>query len=258
MTRALPRTNFNSSRLIRFLADLSVVDAAEPGHAFAERLGRWLDFTDAIALFAVHNAGTAGPQSDKPSGQQSVESVAVGEEFARIRTALVNSITQSCSPTVGQTRIKLPTPVLGVPIEIAAAYEPYRRFYLAHQRDIDLSVRPLRANVRQALSTVSPALKKLADLDAALDEILSDREGKLLAKLPLLLEMRFEQRLKTHRQMLVDTQQADSPALWMQAGGWLRGFCTELQTVLLAELDLRLQPTVGLIEAFSSEISVHK
>lgn len=253
----MPRTNFNSSRLIRVLADLSVVDATEPGHAFAERLGRWLDFTDAIALFAVHNASSVG-SPDTPSGEQSVVSVAVGEEFARIRAALVSSIRQSCSPKVGQTRIKLPTPTLGVPIEIAAAYEPYRRFYLAHQRDIDLSVRPLRANVRQALSTASSALKKLADLDAALDQILGDRESKLLAKLPLLLERRFEQRLKTHRQMLVDTQQADNPALWMQAEGWLEGFCTELQTVLLAELDLRLQPTVGLIEAFSNETSVHK
>ena len=35
----------------------------------------------------------------------------------------------------------------------------------------------------------------------------------------------------------------------MKQGAWLSRFCNELQTVLLAELDVRLQPTVGLIEA---------
>jgi hypothetical protein len=35
----------------------------------------------------------------------------------------------------------------------------------------------------------------------------------------------------------------------------LANFCRELQGVLLAELDLRLQPAVGLIEALSNEVS---
>jgi hypothetical protein len=52
----------------------------------------------------------------------------------------------------------------------------------------------------------------------------------------------------------VDNEQPDDPALWMQPGGWLANFCRELQGVLLAELDLRLQPTVGLIEALSNEV----
>jgi hypothetical protein len=49
------------------------------------------------------------------------------------------------------------------------------------------------------------------------------------------------------------TQQTDQPALWLQAGGWLAHFCQELHTVLLAELDLRLQPTLGLVEALQNE-----
>jgi len=260
MARAFPRTNFNSSRLIRFLADLAIVDVAEPGPAFAERLGLWLDFTDAITLFAAHNAGSASPSSplDTPSGAPSDASVAVGDEFARIRASLTNSITTSCSSNTGQTRIKLPTPQLGVPIESAAAYDPYRRFYLAHQRDMELSVRPLRAKARAMLAQASSTLKQLASLDAALDGILSDRESKLLSTLPLLLERRFEHLLKAHRQRLVETQQADDPALWMLPGAWLAGFRDELKTVLLAELDVRLQPALGLIEAFNNETTQHK
>ncbi len=258
MTQSLPRTNFNRSRLLRFLADLSIVDAAESKQVFAERLGQWLDFSDAITLHAAHNANSTS-SSTAPSGVQSVagvsgvSGVAVEEEFARVRTALVNSITTSCSSSIGETRIKLPTPKPGAAIAIAIAFDPYRRFYLAHQGDMELSVRPLRSRVRQALSRASATLKQLAALDEALDKILSVRERQLLSTVPLLLERRFEQLLKAHQQPLVDTRQADAPALWMQPGGWLADFCKELQGVLLAELDLRLQPTVGLIEALRNE-----
>jgi hypothetical protein len=59
---------------------------------------------------------------------------------------------------------------------------------------------------------------------------------------------------KAHQQMLVDTQQTDNPAGWTQAGAWLARFCNDMQMLLLAELELRLQPTVGLIEALNNNI----
>lgn len=253
MTRAVQRTNFHSSRLIRFLSDLSMVDAVEPGNAFAEKLGLWVDFTDAITLSAVHSASAAGPV-DAPSGVPSVARAAIADELNRVRVRLENSITKSGSASAGGTRIAFPSPALDLPMDLMAAYTPYRRYYTAHQRDMDLSIPPLRANVREALANASPALKKLAALDAALDGILGEREGKLLAKLPLLFKSRFVQLFTAHQQRLSDTGQADNPALWMQAGGWLARFCSDLQTVLLAELDVRLQPTLGLIEAFNQEI----
>lgn len=254
MTRALPRTHFHSSRLIRFFADLALVDAVEPGNAFAEKLGLWLDFTDAITLRAAHDASTASTPGTQ-FGAQSTASAAVGHQFARVRAALADSITKSCSPHGGKTRIEMSAPLPGEPVDLAAAYEPYRRSYLAHQRDMDLSIRPLRAHVRDVLAKASPPLKKLAALDAALDGILRDREIHLLATVPGLLRKRFEQLLKAHQQGLADTQQADNPALWVQAGAWAARFSQELQTVLLAELDLRLQPTLGLMEALNNEMT---
>lgn len=256
MTRALARTNFNSSRLVRYLADMELAETTAPGHAFAERLGQWLDFNDALALYAVLNPGAAGLAALPSSGAKSVTRETVNAVFARVRTDLAHSITQSCSPG-GGGRIKLPTPESGAPLEIAAHYEPYRRFYLAHQRDMETKLRPLRATVREALGKMSPALAKLAALDAAFDEILFEREGRLLATVPALLEKRFGQLLQEHQQAIVDSQDVDDPATWMQAGGWLAGFCRELRGVLLAELDLRLQPTLGLMEAFSNETTKH-
>ncbi|MEO8120851.1 MAG: DUF3348 domain-containing protein [Rhodoferax sp.] len=257
MTRALTRTNFHSSKLIRVLSDLAVVDAVEPGTAFAEKLGLWLNLHDAITLCAVLNESTAG-QPPTQLGVKSVASVALGKEFARIRASLVDSITKSATPNLGKSRLELPMPKPGVSLEDATDYEPYRRYYSAHQRDMDSSVRPLRFKVREVLAKASPALRQLAALDATFDAILCDRESKLLSKIPLLLERRFAQLLKAHQQVLVDTQQVDDPALWMKAGAWLARFCHELQTALVAELDVRLQPTVGLMEAINHEMTKHK
>ncbi len=256
MTRALQRKNAPSSSLIRTLSDLAVLKIDEPDGDFAEKLGQWIDFADAITLRAVHSASAAIAPAKKP-GAQSVARVGIAQEFERMRVVLEDSIKVSCSPTAGQTRLALPIPKLGTPLEDARAFEPYRRFHLAHQRDMELSVRSLRAKVRDQIAKVSPRLKQLADFDAALDAILSERENKLLSTVTLRLEARFEQLLKAHQQALACAQQEDSPDLWTNAGSWLRRFCRELQTVLLAELDLRLQPTVGLIEAFNHESTKH-
>ena len=240
MTRALTRTPFHSSQLIRILADLALLDAVEPGGAFAEKLGLWVAFRDAITLSA---ALTASP-SATPSGARLVAPAAVRAEFDRVRATLVSAMTKTSSPA----------PSLDEPLDVATGYEPYRRYYLAHQRDMEANIRPLRAKVRGVLLKASPALQQLATLDAALDGILAERESKLLATIPLLLEQRFGQLLKAHQQMLLETPQTDHPDFGMRADGWLTRFRHEFQTVLLAELDVRLQPTLGLVEAFNNEM----
>jgi hypothetical protein len=256
MTRALTRTNLHSSKLIRVLNDLALLEAVEPGTAFAEKLGLWLNLNDAITLCAAHNTRTARQQTMPPRAA-AVGPDAMGDELAKLQAALANSIAHGSSTKGSRTRMALPVPKFGEPLEVGAAYEPYRRYYLAHQRQMDSSVGPLRTQVREVLAKASPALKTLAALDAVFDAILCDHESKLLAKLPSLLAQRFDQLLTAHQQALIETQQADDPAGWMKPGGWLVRFCHELQTVLLAELDVRLQPTVGLVEAFNNEMTTH-
>ena len=252
MTRVLPRTNFHSSKLIRCLADLDVVDAVDPGNAFAEKLGVWIHFADAINLSAVHSDSMARQVSIPPEAHGAAHAAARAE-FDRIQALLINTIIKSCSPNSGKTHIKLPEPIFDLPMNLTSAYAPYRRFYEAHQREMELSIQPLRINTREAVAKASSRLRKLADLDAALERILRDRESKLLAKVPVLLKKRFERLFKEHQQKLVDTQQADNPNGWMRAGGWLARFCNDMQMLLLAEVELRLQPAMGLIEAFKQD-----
>lgn len=250
MTRAFARTNFHSSRLIRTLADLAVLETAGPTNAFAEKLGLWIDFTDAIALSGVHSTIPADLQAAAPS----VAGVSLQEEFAMVRASLENTIAKSSSSGTGRTRAELTMPKLDTTLEDTKAYTPFRRFHQAHQRDMETNVRSLRAKVRDGVAGASPKLRQLAALDAAFDGILGEREAKLLSSIPALLEKRFNFLRQAYLQALPGQQPTnDNPDLCMKPGAWLARFCAELQTVLLAELDLRLQPAIGLLEAFHLE-----
>ena len=235
-----------------------MVDTVDSGNAFAEKLGQWIHFADAITLSSVHSDSVASSPRKQAKGQHEGQvaaqaAAAAAVEFDRMQALLVNSITKSCSPNPGKSHISLPAPTFALPLDPAAAYVPYRRFYEAHQRDLEMRIQPLRFNVRDALAKASPRLKKLAELDATLEKILGDREKQLLSKVPVLLAKRFGQLFKEHQHKLADTGQADNPAAWTQAGAWLARFCNDMQMLLLAEVELRLQPTMGLIEAFNEE-----
>lgn len=251
MAQGLPRTRFNTSSLVRALADL--VDADVPGskQSFAERLGQWVDFPDALSLFSALNAGAADAPAVR-SGTPSTGSAAARKAFAEVRDALAESITNDGVTTPGRARIELPAPAPNASVGCAADFAPYHRYYLAHQRDMSAGISPLRANIRAALARQSPKLKRLAALDAVLDNALAVRERNLLATVPGLLARRFEQ---LHQGALADGQTTEAPARWMQPGGWLAVFCGEMQAVLRAELDLRLQPVAGLIAALDNEVT---
>ena len=246
MTRALPRTNFHSSQLIRCLAELDLVEGIEPTGDFAEELGQWLHFTDAIALSSVHESGMAKVAPQSPQLREATRA-RQGAEFERIRAFMVNSITKSCLPTGGNTPIKLPLP------DPEISYAPYRRFFETHQRDMELSVNPLRVNLRAALANATPGLRKLAELDVVMEKFLRAREGQLLARVPMLLQKRFLAQYAAHQEQLAASGQPDNPAAWMHPGGWLARFCQNLQTLLLAEVELRLQPSAGLLEALNQQ-----
>lgn len=237
------------------LADLSVVDVVKSPQDFAERLGEWLDVGDAITLSAALNCsvgGLAPARPGEPAGLAGLQT-----ELARLRAALTESITTDGVFKTGKVRIKLPTPAAGASPESAADFAPWHRYYQAHQRDMESNIGLLRTKVRAALSNFSPASRQIAELDAAFVKVLSERERSLLAIVPSLLEKRFGQLRRAHlaaRAGMADAS-ADDPNLWLQPGGWLTVFCRDLQRVLLAELDLRLQAVIGLIEAFGNEVT---
>lgn len=245
MTRGLQRATFNRSALVRVLSD-TLPEVPDPEYDFGERLGQWLDFSDALTLFSVLDtkAGTVAPiaptTGDLPG------------QLARARRNLGDSIDNdgvfSADPAGPPVRIPFPAPLPNATAESAADFSPYHRYYLAHQRDMNAAITALRANARKALAAQSTAGKQLAELDSAFEQFLATRERNLLANIPILLAKRFAQRYAEHRAAQPEGT-ADDPAAWTQTGSWLEAFCHDAQTVLHAELELRLKPVAGLIAA---------
>ena len=211
VSRRTGRKGVSGSALIRLLARLTDTDVPESKQGFADRLSEWLRWTDAISLAAALQSGPA----PAPSGAAASGSDAEERECTRVRAALANAI--------------------GADSALGADFPAYRRRYLARQQAMEAAVEPLRARLRARLAARSPAMARLAAVDAVMEQALGGHEHRLLSTVPALLEKHFKR-----------LRQADSG---VQPEGWLDVFGKNMQGVLLAELDIRFQPVEGLLEA---------
>ena len=255
MTRAATRAPLNSSRLIRFLTENEMMGAApSSGENMGHRLGDWLNFRQAIALHSLLGIEPA-PLSAPLRRAALMSGEDLREHVHKVRAALEQSIVQGSAQGSGLSRIDMPRAELDEPIDPKTAFEPYRRFIAAHQRQMEAVISTLRQQVRAQVSKL-PGLQALAALDAQFESVLNDREALLLGKVAKLLEKRFIQALKQHLKKQTEAQASDQPTPALNTTVWLTPLRHELRTALLAELDTRLQPTLGLLEAFNTENSL--
>jgi len=211
-----------ASPLVRLLGETTPAEAG--GTDFAERLGAWLNAFDAIgvqsALRAMHEMQPA-PMRPRSAGERAAP---LGDDLQRVRGVLATAIDKA-SLTAAQPE---------------DGYAPYRDRHLELQRQMELMIRPLRAHVRESASRRSTRLRQLAILDAAMEQVLARREQSLLPLIPALLKRRFEQLRKA-----AGGEAAD--------GAWLQAFAREWRQALVAELDVRLAPVSGLVDAAAKE-----
>jgi hypothetical protein len=106
---------------------------------------------------------------------------------------------------------------------------------------METQIVPLRRRLRSSLADRSASLAKLAELDIVMEQVVGAQERALLATVGARLEPRFDQLRGTR-----DDAASEAP---VQPGPWLERFRQEMRGLLLAELDLRLQPVEGLLEA---------
>ena len=229
----LPRTPFNSPALVRLLAQWDVQAAPhqptspaprEPSGSLAERLGLWLDWTDAIALSAALNQPT---RSDTPAA-------AAGAGASAGAAATVQAMALGLDKLqASQARLITTNPVYlqGADSDGMVDVAPYRRACQARQRAMGAAIAPLRERLRGALAATAPALAQLARLDAILETALAERERHVLGGVVGHIEQQF-----------LRLRQAATT-------GWQARFHQHMQQALLAELDLRLQPALGLLAA---------
>lgn len=252
MTRVLSGTRLHSSDMLRFLTRQGLVDASTDTGDVGQRLGDWLDFRQAIALQAFIGSVEAPPALEtRPSAR--VDAALLQRRFADVRAGLEQSILQGTVPAPGWVRIDTPATELDHPIDPKTAVDPFRRYFIGHQRQMDHIIRSLRSQLRRMLDKGTAQHKQLSTLDAIFENVLSAREARLLGHFPAEFEKRFTKALKQHMKQLVQAAEVDEPA--PRTTPWLGPLREDLRTALLAELDLRLQPVLGLIEALTLEKS---
>ena len=247
MTNGLNHTTFNRTHLVRILSEITP-EAVDPKYDFGERLGQWLNFSDALLLFSA-----LGAEAARPALAPAAPATSAQEQLTRVRETLTAAIQNDGVFSASTARLRFPTPLPQATAKEAADFSPYHRFYLAHQRDMSNAISALRSSARKALGELSPAQRKLAQLDASFENALLTRERNLLANIPILLARRFTQRYQEHQATLAPGC-IDDPAAWTSPGSWLEAFCHDTQAMLLAELDFRLKPASGLIAALGQEL----
>ena len=242
-----PHSRLHCARLVRLLRELACADGNAAAGDFAEQVSRWLGVADAIALHAVLHR--PAPSSAGEAASQN----GIAAQIASERDALRQMITAACSAQ-GIGRIRFPAAALLRVGADGVSHQPLHSFHRAVQRELEQRIGRLRARTRTLLAQANAQLQPLADLDEAMDRALTSRASELFAEIPALLERRFMHLYDDHRQSL-----ADDAATWAQPGGWLARFRDDLHDVLQAELELRLQPVLGLAAASHQEpASLHE
>jgi hypothetical protein len=239
MTQLPLNASASASRLLRFLSDWVDGDVATATPGFAERLGQLFDLPDSIRISSAH--GKISSDHFEPS---TLSTDAVRDEFFRVRTSLIRSSLSRFAPGSRHTRNRFPVTDIAAPADEATDPEPYLAFYAALQRDIDFRSRNLQAALRESVAGFSPSLAQLCALDGALAAPLAAHNRRLFAAVPKLLQTRFELLLAEYRETTPPGEHA--PELWVNTLKVLRN---DMQGLLLAEIETRLLPSLGLIEA---------
>lgn len=217
------------SRLQRLLDHWSGAETEASRPDIAERLAQWLGMHDALRLQQAQQLLVSGEHDGSEDARCVANADALAAECRRVRAALQASIQAEHSD-----------PALGPD----AGFPAYHRRYLAHQRRMQVAVDGLRGKARQALSSTSPGLARLAMVDGTLQQLFGAREQKLLASVPLFLKERFER---------LNRQEPDEAGAVPLPLAWFDTFRRDAQEALLAELDARLQPVLGMIDALGQQ-----
>ncbi|KQQ84173.1 hypothetical protein ASF73_16545 [Xanthomonas sp. Leaf131] len=247
MAKVSPRAPLSGPAFIRLLARLSDVHVAQSNHALADRLSQWIDWTRAVAVSKALDGKL--PEIDAPPDARTLDAAAC----ARVRSGLATSSVFDLDALVARLRTDARnaadanTAAATATHAPALDYAPFRQHYLAMQRAMRTATGDLRGRLRDMLALVSNEMARLAEVDAVMELTLSPREQSLLNTVPGLLGAHFE-RLRDAAHTPHSPADGDT-APHAVSDGWLDIFRKDMQSVLLAELDVRFHPIEGLLAA---------
>lgn len=249
-----PHHRLNSSALVVLLQQWAQADAGAPARTdVAEELGQWLSTVDAVTLSRSLHAIESFPTSGAAPEGDGFDAEALQVSFQHAKAELIGLASSRPAPSkparerADNTRAQAPDP------EAEGEFGFHAPRYLGLQKQMDAKLLALRAQVRHGVSQGPRALRQLAALDAVMEQLTFAREQRLWASLPAHLDRRLVQLRRAHQDRLQALGQSDDPQRWRQPGGWLLAFERDMQALLLAEMHVRLQPILGLLEAARNE-----
>jgi hypothetical protein len=249
MVQVPQRTALSGPALIRLLARLTALDVPESSQSLSDRLSQWLGWTDAIGLSTALNGN---PPAAGPGTAATTVSNAQAKECVRVRSSLASAIVRDSTLAPARQRKPVQASREGADANTPVDYAVFRQRYLSLQQAMETDIGNLRSRLRATLVATTPAMARLAVVDAVMERSLSPRERSLLAAVPDLLAAHFDRLRKTEQEAQAQAEATgdvtgDTPAV--TPGAWLNVFRKDMQSVLLAELDVRFQPAEGLLAA---------
>ena len=247
MVQVPQRTALSGPALIRLLARLTALDVPESSQSLSDRLSHWLGWTDAIGLSTALNGNSPATTAGLGAGATTVSN-AQAKECVRVRSSLASAIVRDSTLVPARQRKPVHASREDADTNTPVDYAVFRQRYLSLQQAMETDIGNLRGRLRAMLVATTPAMARLAVVDAVMERSLSPRERSLLAAVPDLLAAHFD-RLRKAEQEAQAQAEATGDATAVTPGAWLNVFRKDMQSVLLAELDVRFQPAEGLLAA---------
>ncbi|BFM06377.1 DUF3348 family protein [Halioxenophilus aromaticivorans] len=229
------------SRLIQLLQQLHLSNRPVTAYNVAEKLGRLIDLSLSVSL-----STTLGGLKRVRGGDNSVPRDQLREKLLHLRELWVADLVTSCDPVKSADAMPLPKLKSDYETDILNAVQPFARFYALQQSEMEHHISGFQRQVRDVLMQSSAEMAQLATLDRSLFEIMAKQTRRAFGTVPLMIAKHLVWHFD-HRSAQATANPADHPA-------WFLLFLNDLKQILLAELDIRLQPVIGLIEARESNI----
>ncbi|WP_207001429.1 DUF3348 domain-containing protein [Trinickia mobilis] len=243
MVQAPQRAALGGAPLVRLLARLADVDIPESGQSLSDRLSQWLGWTDAIALSTALNGNPPAPASGvRGEGRDEAKLC------AQVRSSLTKAIVGDSAFASNRRDGRAPLRAQEAPVDEAAGYPVFRQRYVSLQQVMETEIGTLRGRLRALLAGRPRGMARLAMVDAVMERALAAREQSLFATVPVWLAGHFERLRQAELQRLAGAE-ASQDAPTITPGAWLDVFRKDMQSVLLAELEVRFQPVAGLLAA---------
>ena len=219
------------SRLVKLMSELAQLNSSAYDYNLAERLGHFMGVSGSMNLALGLRAlpVTAFDETSESIG-------IVRKSVLDARERMILRIVESFSSSDSQNSV--PSLANGVREEALRTFSPYQRYYTSQQIEMGVAIKAVREQLRKDMAGISLEMNRLASLDKVLEVNLEAHVRKQFNTVTKGLELYFKTEI---------TKQTGE----FELDQFLSPFYQKMRELLLAELDARMQPIFGLLEALN-------